>query len=99
MRVSLGKEDRRAGGSGHKNRADSSRALDEARDLLLESIALDPEFAPAHRTLGLIYYMEEDWDGAARHLRIYLDLDTTAHDRAYLHAYLEKCETELVPNT
>jgi predicted Zn-dependent protease len=82
-----------------ERRAGTDGDIDEARDLLIESIALDPEFAPAHRTLGLIYYKEENWESAARHLRLYLDLDTGAHDRAFLQAYLEECKTELAPNT
>ncbi len=82
-----------------ERRAGADGDIDEARDLLIESIALDPEFAPAHRTLGLIYYKEENWESAALHLGLFLDLDTAAHDRAYLQAYLEKCKTELAPNT
>ena len=82
-----------------ERRAGTEGNLDEARDLLIEAVALDSRFAPAHRSLGLIYYKEGDWEGAARHLRTFLDLDTTAHDRAYLQAYLDQCEIKLASDS
>ena len=66
--------------------------LAEARTLLDEALAMDEAFAPAHRTLGLILYRSGDLAGAASHLRRFLELDPAAHDRAYIEAYLEKCD-------
>ncbi|MBE2213082.1 MAG: M48 family metalloprotease [Opitutaceae bacterium] len=64
----------------------------EARKLLEEALAMDETFAPAHRSLGILLYRAGELAAAAPHLRRFLDLDRTAHDRAYIEAYLEKCE-------
>lgn len=66
--------------------------LAEARRILGEALAMDETFAPAHRSLGLILYRAGELAAAAPHLRRFLDLDRTAHDRAYIEAFLEKCE-------
>lgn len=82
-----------------ERRAGPDGDMEEARDLLMGAIALDPLFAPAHRCLGLICYHEQDWNAAAEHLRTYLDLDNTAHDRAFLEAYLDQCENKLATDS
>jgi len=64
----------------------------EARKLLEEALAMDETFAPAHRSLGILLYRAGELAAAAPHLRRFLDLDRTAHDRAYIEAYLDKCE-------
>jgi predicted Zn-dependent protease len=64
----------------------------EARKLLEEALAMDETFAPAHRSLGILLFRAGDLTAAAPHLRRFLDLDRTAHDRAYIEAYLQRCE-------
>jgi tetratricopeptide (TPR) repeat protein len=84
----IGETERRAGPKGDP---------EEARKLLEEALALDPEFSQAHRSLGLLFRQEKNWKEAAHHLTLFLDLEPDAVDGAYLEAYLEQCLTELAP--
>ena len=52
-----------------------------------------PQFAPAHRALGLLYYKRGDSVRAASLLRQYLALAPGAADRAYVEYYLTLMET------
>jgi tetratricopeptide (TPR) repeat protein len=42
---------------------------EEALGLLLESVSLDPSFAPAHATLAEVYAIRGDYPAAWRHAR------------------------------
>jgi len=53
-----------------------------------------PQFAPAHRALGLLYYKRSDMTRAAPLLRHYLELAPGAVDRAYVEHYLALMETQ-----
>lgn len=83
VRWLIGENERLAGASGDPA---------EARKLLEQALAMDETFAPAHRSLGILLFRAGDRAAAAPHLQRFLDLDRTAHDRAYIQAYLEKCE-------
>lgn len=84
----IGETERRAGPEGNPT---------ESRQLLQEALSLDPDFAPAHRSLGLLLHREGKWQAAADHLTMFLDLEPQANDRAYLQAYIEQCRTETAP--
>lgn len=84
----IGETERRAGPAGDP---------EESRQLLEEALALDPDFAQAHRSLGLLFYRQKDWEAAARHLTVFLDLEPNAVDRAYLDSYLKQCTSQLAP--
>lgn len=84
----IGETERRAGPLGDP---------EESRALLEEALALDPDYAQAHRSLGLLFYRQKIWAEAARHITLFLDLDPKAVDRAYLEAYLDQCTTQLAP--
>lgn len=86
----IGELERRAGAEGN---------VEEATELLEEALVIDPDFAPAHRSLGLIAYKEQDWSAAAAHFQTFLDLDSHAIDRAYIEAYLLECENSLASPT
>lgn len=83
VRWLIGENERIAGAQGDPR---------EARKLLEEALNMDESFAPAHRSLGILLYRAGELAAAAPHLRRFLELDRTAHDRAYIEAYLEKCE-------
>ncbi len=83
VRWLIGENERLAGAAGDPA---------EARKVLEEALAMDETFAPAHRSLGILLFRAGDRAAAAPHLQRFLDLDRTAHDRAYIQAYLEKCE-------
>ena len=89
VRWLLGENERIAGAKGDPA---------EARKLLEEALAMDETFAPAHRSLGILLYRTGDLAAAAPHLRRFLELDRTAHDRAYIEAYLETCEPSPPPS-
>jgi len=65
----------------------------EARQLYQEALLMDPGFAPAHRSLGLLLFKAAPSATAAEHFRRYLDLDPRADDRAYIQSYIEQCES------
>jgi tetratricopeptide (TPR) repeat protein len=68
-----------------------------AREYLL-AIELEPQFGESHRGLGLLYYKAGLSDLAKQHLRIYLELNPGAKDRAYIERYLHELETgKVVP--
>jgi tetratricopeptide (TPR) repeat protein len=48
-----------------------------ARDLAEKALAIDPDYAPAHSTLGYIATLENDDAGAAKHFERALTLDPT----------------------
>jgi len=51
-----------------------------------------PQFAPAHRALGLIYFKRGDAARAGPLLRRYLELAPAAADRGYVEYYLNELE-------
>jgi TolB-like protein/Flp pilus assembly protein TadD len=51
-----------------------------ARELAEKALAIDPDYAPAHSTLGYIANLENDDAGAAKHLERALTLDPTNPD-------------------
>jgi predicted Zn-dependent protease len=53
-----------------------------------------PQFAPAHRALGLLYYKRGDTARAAALLRQYLALAPGATDRAHVEYYLTLVEAQ-----
>ena len=55
-------------------------------------IATAPQFAPAHRALGLLYYKRGDTARAAPLLRRYLELAPGAADRGHVEYYLADME-------
>lgn len=57
-------------------------------------IGAAPQFPPAHRALGLLYYKHGDMTRAAPLLRHYLELAPGAVDRAYVEYYLTLMETQ-----
>jgi len=57
-------------------------------------IGTAPQFAPAHRALGLLYLKRSDMARAAPLLRHYLELAPDAADRAYVEYYLTLMKTQ-----
>ena len=55
---------------------------------------LDPQFAPPHRGLGLIYLKTGRTDLARDHFKKYLDLNPGAIVRAHIEQYLREIKTE-----
>lgn len=84
VRWLLGEIERLAGEEGN---------LAEARQRYEEALLMDPTFAPAHRSLGLLIFKESPSAAAAEHFRRYLDLEPRAEDRAYIQSYIEQCES------
>ncbi|MGA7986004.1 MAG: M48 family metalloprotease, partial [Burkholderiales bacterium] len=56
----------------------------------LEAIAAAPDFAPAHRALGMQLLKTGAYDDAIRELETYLSLAQGATDRAYARMYLDE---------
>jgi len=56
----------------------------------LKAIAAAPDFAPAHRALGMQLLKAGAYDDAIRELETYLSLAQGATDRAYAQMYLEE---------
>ena len=56
----------------------------------LKAITAAPEFAPAHRALGMQLLKAGAYDDAIRELETYLSLAQGAKDRAYAEMYLEE---------
>lgn len=79
------------------------RLRNEAGDLaaaereLNSVIETAPQFAPAHRALGLLYYKRGDMARAAPLLRRYLELAPGAADRGYVEYYLTTLEKTAAP--
>ena len=48
---------------------------DEAQDVLLHALSVDPELAVAHLHLGILSMQTEEWGIAREHLRQAHDLD------------------------
>jgi predicted Zn-dependent protease len=68
---------------------DAAAALRLLRDL----IGSHPDFAPAHRSLGLLLLQQDERAAAATCFRRYLELKPDAEDRAYIADFIRQCET------
>jgi predicted Zn-dependent protease len=80
---------------GEAYRLRGEKGDDAAAERELNSvIGAAPQFAPAHRALGLLYYKRGDMTRAAPLLRHYLKLAPGAVDRAYVEYYLALMETQ-----
>ena len=55
----------------------SQEGYPRARELAEKALAIDPDYAPAHATLGYIATVENDDAGAAKHYERALALDPT----------------------
>ena len=66
--------------------------LDSAEREFNSVIASSPQFAPAHRALGLLYYKRGDIARAMPLLRRYLELAPAAADHGYVEHYLATME-------
>lgn len=80
----LGEIERKAGAEGN---------LKEAIELYNEALLMDPEFAPAYRSLGLIEFRKNPSSKAAELLQRYLDLNPRADDRGYIEQYIQECNS------
>lgn len=56
-----------------------------------------PQFAPAHRALGLLHYKKGEQARAAPLFRRYLELAPTATDRGYVEYYLKAMNKQIPP--
>ena len=72
---------------------DEKGDLEDAEREFNRAIETAPQFAPAHRALGLLYYRRGDTVRAAQLLRRYLERAPDATDRAYIEQYLAQMET------
>jgi predicted Zn-dependent protease len=86
----LGEVERRAGPEGN---------LDEAIELYNEALLMNPEYAPAYRSLGLIAFHKQPSPEAAALLQRYLDLEPRANDRGYIEQYIRECESSTSSNS
>jgi len=76
-------------GEAYRQRGEKGDA-ELAKAAYLEAIAAAPEFALAHRALGMQLLKAGDYGGAARELERYLALAGHAADHAYARMYLEE---------
>ncbi len=80
---------------GEAYRLRGEKGDDEAAEREFNSvIGTAPQFAPAHRALGLLHFKRGDLARAAPLLRHYLELAPGAADRAYVEYYLTLMETQ-----
>ncbi|GIW44913.1 MAG: hypothetical protein KatS3mg077_2195 [Candidatus Binatia bacterium] len=70
----------------------NARDLAAARRAYEQALALDPEFAPAHREMGLWCREHKDAACARRHLRRYLELSPQAIDRGIVEGMLQELQ-------
>ncbi len=63
----------------------------EAFQKALES---DPDFAEAHKGIGLISFKKGENSTAVTHLNRYVELKPEAQDRAYIEQYLKQIEND-----
>ncbi len=65
-----------------------SKNIPVVEEDLKKAIAIDPEFALAHKELGELYYQKKDGPNAAKHYKIYLDLtDSPEKDDRFRYAF------------
>ena len=72
---------------------DADKALPHYRAALEK----DPEFAPPHRSLGLMFLKKGDSELARSHFRQYLSLAPNTDDRQYVQQYLATLESGADP--
>ncbi|MEL7002702.1 MAG: LytTR family transcriptional regulator DNA-binding domain-containing protein [Bacteroidota bacterium] len=48
--------------------------LEEAREEFFRALKIDPQFRPAHEKLGWTYAVEQDWEKAIRHFKLYHEM-------------------------
>ncbi|HTH55096.1 MAG TPA: tetratricopeptide repeat protein [Cyclobacteriaceae bacterium] len=65
-----------------------STSIDQAEKNYNEAVKVDPNFAEAHRELGVLYYKKKDGVNAAKHHKAYLDLtDSPQPDDRFQYAF------------
>jgi len=65
-----------------------STSIDQAEKNYNEACKVDPNFAEAHRELGVLYYKKKDGVNAAKHHKAYLDLtDSPQADDRFQYAF------------
>ena len=80
---------------GEAYRQRGEKGDDEAAEREFQNlIEAAPQFAPAHRALGLLHFKRGDMARAAPLLRHYLELAPGAADRAYVEYYLTLTEAQ-----
>jgi predicted Zn-dependent protease len=80
---------------GEAYRLRGEKGDDEAAEREFNSvIQSEPQFAPAHRALGMLYFKRGDRARAAPLLRHYLELAPAAADRGYVEYYLTLMESQ-----
>ena len=79
-------------GEAYRLRAQDGDSEKSEREYTL-STELSPEFAPAHRALGIMRYRQGRLAEATQHFRHYLQLAPNALDRDYIEAYLKESGT------
>ena len=62
--------------------------LDKAIENYQKAISLEPNFASAHRDLGIAYYKNNNVTEAIREFEVYLSLSPTAEDVNYINKYI-----------
>jgi tetratricopeptide (TPR) repeat protein len=67
----------------------------EAKKSLLDFLQSNPDFAPAHYTLAMIYVKENDYQEALNELKEYLRLEPGAVDHKQVEAMIEDLEKYL----
>ncbi|MBI2513635.1 MAG: M48 family metalloprotease [Opitutae bacterium] len=65
-----------------------------ARELYARLLARHPDFADAHRSLGIVLLKDGKKPEAAAAFRRYLELTPQAPDRAYIENFISQCETK-----
>ena len=61
----------------------------EAKNLLTEVLLRNPDFAGAHKNLGIIFLQENDFKNASHHLKEYLRLIPLAPDAPAIQSILQ----------
>jgi tetratricopeptide (TPR) repeat protein len=59
-----------------------------------KAIALDPVYPEPYRAIGLLHYKDEKWGLAKKAFESYLSLSPHIHDKEYIMAYIQKCQSE-----
>lgn len=63
---------------------------DDARKWFQKTLDIDPNFADAHRDLGLLYYKNKETDKARVEFETYIKIKPGAADAAYIKGYLNE---------